>query len=91
MQAQEHWDDFTNHKYDMLRRTHTATTPWTVVRSENKHLARLNAMKVILNAVDYADRSTEIDFVPAPELVLSGAHEVDLMEAERLRRGKFRQ
>ena len=89
LQAQEHWDDFTTHKYEMLRRSHTSHTPWTVIRSENKHKARLNAMKVILNSVDYDDRNPDLDFVPDPKIVLSGAHEVELMEADRLRRGKF--
>ena len=90
LQAQEHWDEFTTHKYEMLRRSHTASTPWTVIRSENKRKARLNAMKVILNSVDYEDRNPDLDFVPDPKIVLSGAHEVELMEADRLRRGKFR-
>lgn len=53
LQAQERWDDFTMMKYEMLRRTHTAAAPWTVIRSTDKHLARLNAIKVILNSVDY--------------------------------------
>lgn len=90
MQAQEHWDDFTSHKYEMLKRTHTGQTPWTVIRSGDKHRARMNAMRIILNSADYEDRNTELDFVPDENLVLSGAHEVELMEAERLRRGKFK-
>ena len=90
MQAQEHWDDFTTYKYEMLRRSHTSHTPWTVIRSENKSKARLNAIKVMLNSVDYEGRSTDLDFVPDPKVVLSGAHEVELMEADRLREGKFR-
>ncbi len=51
VQAQEHWDDFTDAKYQMLRRTSTADAPWTIVRSEDKHKARLNAIRVMLNAV----------------------------------------
>jgi polyphosphate kinase 2 len=89
VQAQEFWDDFTERKYEMLLRTHTNATPWTVIRSENKHFARLNAMRVILDAVDYAGRSSTLDFVPDPAIVVSGAHEVELMEAERIRGGKF--
>ncbi|MEZ5373073.1 MAG: hypothetical protein R2704_10095 [Microthrixaceae bacterium] len=61
-----------------------------MIRSENKSKARLNAIKVMLNSVDYEGRSTELDFVPDPKVVLSGAHEVELMEADRLREGKFR-
>ncbi len=90
VQAQELWDDFTERKYEMLRRTHTTATPWTVIRSKDKHRARLNAIRVILDAVDYADRNPDLDFVPDPEIVVSGAHEVELMEAERIRGGKFR-
>jgi polyphosphate kinase 2 len=91
VQAQELWDEFTEKKYEMLRRTHTARTPWTIIRSKDKHLARLNAMRVILGAVDYEDRDSSVDFVPDRDIVVSGAHEVELMEADRIRRGKFRQ
>ena len=90
VQAQDLWDEFTERKYEMLRRTHTTVTPWTVIRSKDKHRARLNAIKVILDAVDYADRNPDLDFVPDPEIVVSGALEVELMEAERIRGGKFR-
>ncbi len=91
MQAQEHWDEFTEMKYTMLRRTSTAQAPWTVIRSENKHQARLNAMRVILDAVDYEDRNLDINHIPDPGIVLSGAHEVEKMEADRIRRGRFKQ
>ncbi len=89
VQAQERWDDFTSVKYEMLKRTHTTHAPWKIIRSNNKHLARLNAMKVILNAVPYVDRSPDVDFVPDPEVVVSGSRELELMEAQHLRSGKF--
>ncbi len=89
VQAQEHWDDFTEAKYHMLRRTSTADAPWTIVRSEDKHRARLNAIRVILNAVPYLDRSESVDFVPDPEIVVPAAQELALMEADRIRSGKF--
>lgn len=89
VQAQEHWDDFTEQKYKMLKRTSTVEAPWTVIRSEDKHQARLNAMKVILNAVDYGPRPAHLDFVPDHDVVLSGAEELQRMEAERIRKGRF--
>ncbi len=89
MQAQEHWDDFTEMKHKMLKRTSTADAPWVIIRSEDKPKARLNAMRVILNSVDYEGRSTEVDFVPDPDIVVSGAQELALMEADRIRKGKF--
>ncbi|MEZ5536728.1 MAG: polyphosphate kinase 2 [Thiolinea sp.] len=89
MQAQERWDDFTNQKYAMLKRTHTSQAPWTVIRSNDKYLARLNAMRVILNAAPYERRDASLDYVPDPNIVISGAREVEQMEADLLREGKF--
>ena len=89
LQAQERWDDFTNQKYEMLKRTHSNHAPWTVIRSNNKHEARLNAMRTILNSVPYERGNNEIDYVPNPEVLISGSREVEQMEAERIRRGKF--
>jgi hypothetical protein len=39
--------------------------------------------------VPYERGNNEIDFVPNPEIVISGSREVEQMEAERIRRGKF--
>lgn len=89
LQAQERWDDFTNQKYEMLKRTHSNHAPWTVIRSNDKHAARLNAMRTILNAVPYERGNMDLDFVPDPNIVISGSREVEQMEAERIRRGKF--
>ena len=89
MQAQDHWDEFTDRKYEMLRRTSTLTAPWVIVRAEDKQRARLNAIKVILNAVDYEDRNPDLDFVPDPAIVISGPQEIMLMEAQRIRSGRF--
>ncbi len=90
VQAQERWDDFTNVKYEMLRQTNTTHAPWTIIRSNNKHLARLNVMKIILNSVPYDRLDPDLDFVPDPEIVVSGSRELEMMEAERLKSGKFK-
>ncbi len=90
VQAQERWDDFTNVKYEMLRQTHTTHAPWTMIRSNDKHMARLNAMKIILNSVPYDRLDPELDFVPDPEVVVSGSRELEMMDAERLKNGKFK-
>ncbi len=89
VQAQDRWDDFTNQKYEMLKKTHTNIAPWTIIRSNNKHLARLNAMKVILNAVPYERGNSDLDFVPDPKVVISGAREKELMDAQRIKLGSF--
>jgi len=89
VQAQERWDDFTHVKYEMLKKTHTTHAPWKVIRSNDKHQARLNVMKVILNSVPYERLDRELDFVPDPAVVISGSRELEKMEAQRLRGGKF--
>ena len=88
-QAQDRWDDFTRQKYEMIKRTHAAHAPWTIIRSNNKYRARINAMKVILNAVPYQRLNKELDFVPDTEIVISGARELEIMEAQALREGRF--
>ncbi|MEW8552061.1 MAG: polyphosphate kinase 2 [Candidatus Thiodiazotropha endolucinida] len=89
VQAQDRWDDFSTQKYNMLKNTNTTHAPWTIIRSNDKHLARLNAMRVILNSAPYERLNHDIDFVPDPEIVISGSRELEVMEAQRLQRGKF--
>lgn len=48
MQAQAMWHEFTQKKKLMLEKTHTPSSPWHVIRSNDKHKARIEAMKLIL-------------------------------------------
>ena len=89
MQAQSRWDDFTDRKYEMLQRTSTRAAPWVIIRSNDKQQARLNAMKVILGAVDYKDRNPDLDFTPDPRIVVPGREEIAMMQAEFRRNGRF--
>ena len=85
-QAQERWDDFTQVKYEMLKKTHTTHAPWKVIRANDKHLARLNAIKVILNSVPYERLHKDLDFVPDPNVVISGSREIENMKELGLRK-----
>lgn len=89
LQAQDHWDKFTEMKYKMLRQTSTNEAPWIIIRSDNKQKARLNAIKVILNSVPYERLNPKLDYVPDPEIVVSGARELEWMESQRIQSGKF--
>jgi polyphosphate kinase 2 len=89
VQMQELWDEFTQRKYEMLKRSHTSEAPWNIIRADSKHRARLNAIKVILNSVDYDRRNTGLDYVPDDEIVVSGARELELMQQQRIETGKF--
>jgi polyphosphate kinase 2 len=90
LQAQDLWDDFTEMKHRMLERTSTSIAPWTIIKSNSKTKARLNTMKVILNAVDYEGRNPDLDFTPDPEIVVSGEDELLRMDAERDKLGRPR-
>ncbi|MBD3807496.1 MAG: polyphosphate kinase 2 [Epsilonproteobacteria bacterium] len=89
LQMQEKWDDFTLMKYEMLKRTHTRKTPWTVIRSDDKFKARLNAIKTILNHVPYEEKNEELDFKVDPLIVHDGHREIEIMEMDLKNQGKF--
>ena len=54
--AQKLWDKYTVAEYSMFMASHTETTPWAVIDSDNKKKARINAIKHILNQIDYPDK-----------------------------------
>lgn len=88
LQAQDLWDEFTEKKYRMLRKTHTPLTPWSIIRSDSKHKARIETAKVILNAVRYRGRSPDLDFEPDPGIVIDGARELEIMKQQIAKSGK---
>ncbi|EDZ63287.1 putative polyphosphate kinase 2 [Sulfurimonas gotlandica GD1] len=89
LQAQERWDDFTTTKYNMIKQTHSHSAPWTIIRSKDKQLARLESLKVILNAVDYEGRDEHLNYSLNPAVVISGAREIEIMDAQITSTGKF--
>ncbi|MEY4951639.1 MAG: hypothetical protein RL299_63 [Pseudomonadota bacterium] len=50
------WDDYTKAKEAMFFATDTADSPWTVVKSDDKKRARLNAMRYVLHSLPYKDK-----------------------------------
>ena len=89
VQMQEKWDEFTEMKYQMLKQTHSHSSPWAVIRSNDKYQARLNAIKSILNRVNYEDRNMSLNYTVNPNIYYSGAHEIELMENQLRETGKF--
>jgi polyphosphate kinase 2 len=82
LQAQAYWDEFTDKKYKMLKRTHSTSAPWIVLRSDDKFEARKEAIKHILNSVDYNDRDTSLDFTPNKKVSVTVDEELSLMKKE---------
>jgi len=79
LQMQERWDEFTKKKYRMIKETNTEKSPWTIIRSDNKFEARYNAIKTILNKVDYEGRDERIDFSVDPNIVITAEKELENM------------
>lgn len=50
------WDAYTKAKQSMFFYTDTADAPWTVIKSDCKKRARLNAMRYILHRLPYAKK-----------------------------------
>ncbi len=50
------WDDYTRAKEAMFFETDTADAPWTVVKSDCKKRARLNALRYVLTRLPYTQR-----------------------------------
>jgi len=89
LQAQELWAEFTKAKYRLLKKTHTKSTPWFIIRSDDKALARLETIKLILNQIKYAGRSRTLDFTPNPDIVIPGDKELKMMQKQKRKHGKF--
>jgi polyphosphate kinase 2 len=79
LQAQELWNEFTVKKKILLQKTNTPDSKWWIIRSDNKHLARLETMKLILRSVKYVGRSRTLDFTANPEIVIPGDKELKIM------------
>ena len=69
------WDEYTKAKEAMFFYTDTADSPWTVVKSDCKKRARLNAMRYVLHAIPYTDKNLN-SIGPVDPLLVGRAHVV---------------
>ncbi len=63
------WDRYTAAKEEMFAATDTDLAPWTVVKSNDKKRARVNAMRHVLSLFDYDGKDAEIVGAPDPLVV----------------------
>src|SRR5947209_9788117 len=54
------WDDYTEAKEAMFFYTDTADAPWTVIKSNDKKRARVEAMRYLLSQFDYAGKELDV-------------------------------
>ncbi|GFE50153.1 polyphosphate kinase 2 [Roseobacter cerasinus] len=65
------WEAYTQAISETLERSHTDVAPWTILRSDDKRRARLNAIRAVLHGLDY-DRKDEKAIGPVDASVCGG-------------------
>ena len=75
MASLDKWGDYTKAKEAMFFETDTADAPWTVIKSDCKKRARLNAMRYVLQKLPYANKDTK-NIGTLDSLIVGRAHVV---------------
>ncbi|MET0931577.1 MAG: polyphosphate kinase 2 [Aeromicrobium sp.] len=75
LESLDKWESYTAAKEAMFAMTDTPDAPWTVVKSNDKKRARVEAMRHVLAQFDYHDRDTEI-VAPADPKIVGPAAEI---------------
>jgi polyphosphate kinase 2 len=65
----DRWDTYTEAKEEMFRKTDKSKAPWTVVKSNDKKRARIEAMRYVLSRFEYPNKDLEIARDPDPLIV----------------------
>jgi polyphosphate kinase 2 len=83
MASLDKWDEYTRAKEAMFFHTDTADAPWTVIKSDCKKRARVNAMRYVLHKIPYANRDADAIGTVDP-LLVGRAHVVYERGEQRL-------
>lgn len=78
------WDAYTEAKEAMFFYTDTSHAPWTVVKSNDKKRARIEAMRWVLRHFDYPDK--DLKLVGKPDTLIIGSPDSVYEEGERPQR-----
>ena len=81
MASLDKWGDYTKAKEAMFFETDTADAPWTVIKSDCKKRARLNAMRYVLHKLPYANK--DLDNIGTLDNLLVGRAHVVYERGER--------
>lgn len=82
VESLDRWDAYTAAKVAMFRATDTEYAPWTVVKSNDKKRARVEAMRHVLSLVDYEDKDHEVIGKPDPNVVGAASTLLETGEAD---------
>lgn len=69
--GQEMWERYTYYKEQMFARTHTNFSPWTILQTNTKKVARLEAIRYVLSRFEYEGKeSASTNVLPDPNVVM---------------------
>jgi hypothetical protein len=69
IESLDKWDAYTEAKEAMFHYTDTEYAPWTVVKSNDKKRARLEAIKHVLRKFDYEGKNEQVIGEPDKALI----------------------
>lgn len=81
-QGQILWEKYTHYKSEMFTNTHTTYCPWMIIKTNDKKVARLEAMRHVLSKFNYEGKSEiGVNLHPDPNVVMryyrSNIHQID--------------
>lgn len=69
--GQEMWEKYTYYKEQMFAKTHTTFCPWTIIKTNNKKIARLESIRHVLSKFEYDGKeNASITILPDPNVVM---------------------
>jgi polyphosphate kinase len=81
LESLDKWEMYTEAKEDMFLHTDTEESPWTVIKSNDKKRARIEAMRHLLSLFEYDNKDHEVVGSPDPQIVV---HATDLFDDDRM-------
>jgi len=69
-EGQKRWDKYTHYKEQMFSKTHTAFSPWIIIKTNEKKEARLESMRYVLSRFEYDGKGNSgVTLLPDPNVV----------------------
>ena len=71
MKGQELWDTYTKYKEQMFSKTHTSFSPWIIVKTNDKKVARRESIRHVLSQFNYPEKAkSPINLYPDPNVIV---------------------
>ena len=96
LKTRKKWEEYSFYKNQMFEKTSTDYSPWVIINSNDKMVARLNAMRYVLNEINYEGKiklaKAEWEFdINDNNLTLFGVHFDDLNPSQYALLSKLKQ